>query len=492
MSFPVVITKNYLIMAKDKIQPSGVPENREPDGLAGAQGKDFSGLDLYDLSIEGQNFFESIFNGCAFEGVRASQSVFQHAEFTETRFSDCSFEDTSFDHSDFVLTSISGVEFVRCSFQNAEWRDAEFDDVKFRQCIFRNTTTSLARFRRCSFDDSSSASFVGASKRFSLFSETGFLLPHQHINFLRCNFGIRTLEASSPIFIPAQDPLFQLSQLHYFGELAEGRFYHLILEALSQTIGSNVGAQRLRLRYIIGICKLLLDENFFSVFALQLLEGELSRIVSGIQDRDQTLDLIGFILTIRLALRERVIAVEEEASEFQEVIPSKLRLQLEFENTYERTSIEEYKNLLADFCGLSQDDVSVHSFRTGSTFAEVFIATAVFVPDIVRFIKYSLSFATVTLLQLGKLRDAYRSLKSGGAKPRKALKAEKGAKTGKSISQTGDGTRRRQKELPSESIMKEIAGEKLESAKPVEVFVDTAQERVLVVGGKIRVIISVI
>src|ERR1041385_2113273 len=102
-------------MAKDKMQSSELPEKREPDGLAGAQGKDFSGFDFLDISIEGQNFFESIFNGCFFNDIRASQSVFQHAEFTETRLSNCVFEDTSFDHSDFVLTSVSGSEFVRCS-----------------------------------------------------------------------------------------------------------------------------------------------------------------------------------------------------------------------------------------------------------------------------------------------------------------------------------------------------------------------------------------
>jgi hypothetical protein len=68
----------------------------------------------------------------------------------------------------------------------------------------------------------------------------------------------------------------------------------------------------------------------------------------------------------------------------------------------------------------------------------------------------------------------------------------KGAKARKSISSSSGRDRKGQKELLSESVVKEIAGEKLESAKPVEVFVDTAGERVLVVSGKVRVIISVI
>jgi Pentapeptide repeats (8 copies) len=479
-------------MAKDKMQSSGLPEKREPDGLAGAQGKDFSGFDFLDISIEGQNFFESIFNGCLFDGIRASQSVFQHAEFTETRLSNCVFEDTSFDHSDFVLTSVSGSEFVRCSFQNAEWRDADFDGVKFRQCIFRNTTTSLARFRLCSFDDASAASFVGASKRFSLFSETSFRLPHQYLSFLRNNFGIRSQESSSAVASEVQDPFFQLSIMYYTGTLTVEKFYHLILDILSRITAGDAGTQRLRIRYMSGICKLLLDADFLSVFAIQLLESELTRIAALIKDPDQALEMISLILPLRVALRERVMAVENEVSELSEILPSKLRLQLEFENTYQRDSIDEYMNQMAAYCGLSNNNVTVEGIRPGSTFAEVVITAATFIPDLVRFLKYSLSLATVTLLQMGKLRDAYRSLTSGSAKPAKAVKAVKTAKATKSISQLGGRARKGRKELLSESVAKEITGNKLDSAKPVEIFVDTAGERVLIVGGKARVTISII
>ena len=94
------------------------------NALIGAQGEDFSGLDFEEARVSGQNFFESIFNGCDFKNIRAAQSIFQHAEFTESKFQNCTFEDTSFDHSDFVLSDISNSKFLRCSFQNAEWRDA--------------------------------------------------------------------------------------------------------------------------------------------------------------------------------------------------------------------------------------------------------------------------------------------------------------------------------------------------------------------------------
>jgi uncharacterized protein YjbI with pentapeptide repeats len=204
---------------RKKKSTSNLPAKPQAEGLAGVQGKDFSGLDFVDISVDGQNFFESIFNGGEFREVRATQSIFQHTEFTEANLSNCVFEDTSFDHSDFVLTTISGSEFARCSFQNAEWRDTTFEGVSFRQCIFRNTTTSLAHFTRCSFDDASASSFIGRSKRFSIFSESNFRLPNQHIDFLRTNLGIRSQEPFSAAKFGDQDPLFNLSLLFYTDEL---------------------------------------------------------------------------------------------------------------------------------------------------------------------------------------------------------------------------------------------------------------------------------
>jgi hypothetical protein len=478
-------------MTKDRTLTQSPLAKREPEGLVGAQGKDFSGHDFLELAIECQNFFESIFNGCVFERVHAAQSIFQHAEFTESTFSGCVFEDTSFDHSDFVLSSISGTEFIRCSFQNAEWRDADFYDVKFRQCIFRNTTTSLTRFRRCSFDDASAASFVGASKRFSLFSETDFRLPLQHISFLRYNFGARLGEPSGPA-ASVSDPLFQLALMYYSRTLTPEDAYQLLLEALTQITGGQAGPVRLRLRYLSGIYKLLLEEEFFSVFTIQLFERELSQIVADVRDHEQSLELIGLLLTVRVTLRERILAIEEEVSELHEVPPSRLRLKMELENTYQRGSIDEYATQLAAFCGLSREHVVVESVRPGSTLAEVAITVAAFIPDIVRFIKYSLSFATVTLLQAGKLRDAYKSLVGGGGKSAKASKTLKPARATKTIARSGSKTKRSRKEIQATNVAKEMAGDKLDKARPVEIFVDTAGERVLIVGGKARVTISVV
>lgn len=469
-------------MPRKKISTSNLPAKSQPEGLAGVQGKDFSGLDFVDISVDGQNFFESIFNGCEFRDVRATQSIFQHTEFTEASLSNCVFEDTSFDHSDFVLTTISGSEFVRCSFQNAEWRDATFEDVSFRQCIFRNTTTSLAHFTRCSFDDASASSFIGRSKRFSIFSGTKFRLPYQHIDFLRTNFGIRSQEPFSAARFGAQDPLFSLSLLFYAGELRSEGLYHLILDRLSEIASNSASAHRLTLRYISDICRVCVQENLLSVFAIQLLDEELSRVAALMRRQEQALELISLILTLRVALRERISNVEEEVSSFSDLPPSRLRLQMEFENTYDRESIDEYANQMATYCRLSRDKVVLESVREGSTIAELFVAASAFVPDVFRFIKYSLSFATISLVQARKLREAYTHLASDSPKPRKAA-----TQIARSKSRSA-----KKREQPSGIVTNEIIGARSDDTKPIEIFVDAVRERVLVVDGRVRVTISMV
>lgn len=476
-------------MSNGKITNIALPERRQTSGLVGAQGKDFSGLDFVELGIEGQNFFESIFNGCLFENLRASQSVFQHAEFTEAKLSNCTFEDTSFDHSDFVLSDINRTEFARCSFQNAEWRDTVFDNVSFRQCIFRNTTTSLAQFVNCSFDAASAASFVGVSKRFSLYSQTEFFLPRQHIDFLRFNFGIRAPDAVVAGTHIDEDPFFQLSLYRYSGELSSQRFYELILKGLSRTINDSTTPYRLRMGYLRGICKVVLDENLLSVFSIQLLEDELSRMVALFKDRDQILELMGLILTLRVALRAKVEGVEEEVSDLQDTTRSRLRVRMEFENTYASSVIEDYAAQLATYCGISQGQVVIEKVLQGSTVAEIVVTAAAFIPDVLRFVKYSMSFATVTLVQAGKLRDAYRMVKGAETKPAKAIRTLRRKELG-SKSRVRPATR--PKSPSSEIAAKNLLSTMSEDTKPIEIFVDRVKERVLIVDGKVRVAISVI
>ena len=148
--------------------PAALVKQSVVSSLVARQGADYSGQDFGAEVIRCQSFFESIFNGCSLTGIHASQSIFQHTEFTEAQFDGCTFQDSSFDHSDFVLADLRNCRFVRCSFQNAEWRDSVFNNVVFEQCIFRNTTSSLVRFNDCSFDGASAANFVGPSKRRSI------------------------------------------------------------------------------------------------------------------------------------------------------------------------------------------------------------------------------------------------------------------------------------------------------------------------------------
>jgi uncharacterized protein YjbI with pentapeptide repeats len=468
-------------MRRNKSLSSVAPAKQQGLQLAGSQEKDWSGRDFHRLSIRGQNFFEFIFNGCSFDGLRAAQSIFQHAEFTEAHFANCTFKDASFDHSDFVLTDIDASEFIRCSFQNAEWRDTLFENVHFRQCIFRNTTTSLTRFVGCDFDDASACNFVGPSKRFSIFSGTKFPLPLDQLSFLQTNFGISS-ESQTPALPPLpEDPLFELSLRRYARMMTSAHLYLLVLRALFDITSARGAPQRLRMKYLSEICKVCLDEQVLSVFGLQLLERALSRAASVIHDRDHALDLLSLLLSVRASLRGSIVSVEQQVANVPTVLTRDLRLRMEFEHSYQRTSIEDYLHQMAAYCHLPRERFIVESFQVGSTIADVLIMGSAYVADVFRFIGYSLSLATVTIKQAGKLRAEYSRLAKPASKQKKAAKV---------VARSSPVGKRRRSAPSIENMTNELVGVKLENAKPIEIFVDAMNERVLVVDGRVSVRIT--
>jgi len=444
--------------------------------LADAQGKDLSGSEFVGVVLNRRNCFESIFNGCVFTGVHANQSIFQHAEFTETTFRNCTFEDSSFDHSDFVLASFSNCRFARCSFQNAEWRQSEFSSSVFEQCIFRNTTTSLVQFLACHFDDPSSLNFIGNSKRYSLFSGGSFHLPHSEVAFLRTNFGL-VADASENVagLEPVNDPLFQISRERYHRALTPLNLYRLALRAISDLGGNDANPMLLRFQYVTGICRLLLHEDFFSVFSIKALEKALSEEASRLRSQDQMLELFNILLTFRLGLRQRVNAIEDELTKCPSRPSLALKVFLEFEETFSRPQIDEYLALLAQYCAIANSSIDLRRFEQGSTFVEFVLGSKTLLVEVLRFLKYSMPIVTCTLKEAGKSRKAFAELKS--PKPELVRRAKK--------------QRRRQSrtETLSQSVVSEITGTNLQESAQIEVFVDKAKERVLVVGGKVKVTI---
>jgi uncharacterized protein YjbI with pentapeptide repeats len=448
--------------------------------LVGGQAQDFSGLDFRDLALHDQNFFESIFNGCTFSGVRASQSVFQHTEFTETWFQDCTFELTSFDHADIVLAEVQDCIFTRCSFQNGEWRDVLFRGVSFQQCIFRNTTTSLIRFVECSFDEASAASFVGTSKSFVLFSRTLFRLPPEHSEFLRRNYGLVGSATPSVDESSTGDPLFDLSLAQYRGVLSSESFYRHVTQALSELVSGRQSQRRLDLRYVSEICKLWLDEDRLSVLAIHLLDVAASGLATSTDDRDQALELISLVFSLRLALRQRVVAIDAQVRRIEAGPYSQMRLKLEFENAYTRDRINAYLDQLGAYCSVSRGAIVLEHFGAGSTIVEVLLATLVPVADVFRFIKYSLSLATVTIHQVGKLKRAYSDLVG---RPRRPRALAKPSRRSPALAHKGDVV------VSPATVAGEMLGARPTGCGPIEIVVDTARERVLVVEGRVKVTI---
>jgi hypothetical protein len=461
-----------------------VTVHQPPPPLASAQGRDFSSFEYENASLRCQNFFESIFNGCLFKHIKASQSIFQHTEFTEARFVDCAFEDTSFDHSDFVLASLLGTQFTRCSFQNAEWRDTSFENVQFRQCIFRSTTISLTTFMGCSFDETSSSSFIEPSKRYSLFSSTAFELPIEQINFLRCNFGV---VSPTPVFIipgTSEDPLFQLSVHRYAGSLDSKRSCNLLLDALlALSKAADPSRGRLRLKYISGICKLLVKERSLSVFAIRILERTISQHASQIRDREQALEVFSLILTLRVALQERLQAIEDELAEVPPMLKARLNLRLEFEETYDRPAINTFVSQLAEYCGLHRSDLLITRFEQGSTLIDVVTNASVFVRPLLRFIKCITRVSTFIVNELDRMAGAHQ-----GPQPRTVTRS----RTRKGNLARVGRHRTSQGKLLAACVTNECSDRKTPEAKAVEIFVDKAKQSVLVVDGHVKVTISLL
>jgi hypothetical protein len=326
---------------------------------------------------------------------------------------------------------------------------------------------------------------VGASKRFSTFSHTEFYLAASQIAFLTNNFGIT---ASQNVAIPAihsGDPFLSLSLLRFGGQLTSHAFADLVLSALNAVVSNPAGLHRLRLDYLADICKVCLNEDWLSIFGIQFLEKQLSEAASSVRDRDQALQCFSLILSLRMALRDRIATVNEELS----TIPpefSKLLLKMEFANSYTRAIADNYLQQLATFCNIAPTDVVVRDLKTGSTFLDVLITTPTLITDVIRFIRYSLSLATVTISDIDRLSKAFSKLKGKSTKRKNVSKT----RTGNPMR-----TNRKQHAISStvpETVAQEMVGIRPGEAKPIEVFVDTAKERVLVVDGRVKVTISLV
>jgi uncharacterized protein YjbI with pentapeptide repeats len=450
--------------------------------LVAGQGTDFSGRDFGGESVQGGNFFESIFNGCSFTGIQATQSVFQHAEFTETQFAGCTFQDSSFDHSDFVLANLQDCRFVRCSFQNAEWRDSIFSAVSFEQCIFRNTTTSLTRFIDCSFDDASAANFIGPSKRFSVFSRTQFHLPEGQMEFLRTNFGLTSSQAVRS-WEPSEDPLFQVSLRYYVGTLTSRVFYRQLSAALDELTAPNENPHLLRMQYVCAICRSLIDEDFLSVFTIQFLDATVSSRASDLRDRRQMLEIMSLALGLRVALRDEIALIDQELSHVADSSGRELSLRMEFQNTYQRSDVIDYLAQMAAYCHISAANIRIEDFHQGSTFIDALVAAGTQLAEVFRFIRYSLSLATVTVSQAGKLKKECDRLSNNPKGERRRAPAQSRNAAVRASKGNHLASARR-------DVSKEVMGFRSEAVKSIEVFVDTANERVLVLDGRVQVTIT--
>lgn len=446
------------------------------------RGADLSGTDLDGLKARDYNFFEAIFNGCRIERWRVAESVFQHAEFSETSFRDCTFEESSFDHSDFVSSTIENCSFIRCTFQNAEWRDAIFIGVKFRQCVFRNTTSSLARFVDCDFDRSSSSSFVSPSKRFNLFSDTKFHLEAENIDFLRTSFGIVGDEPVSSHAI--DDPLFSLSVERYNRDLRPATAVRKVLAALEPLIAAQPLPSPFRLRYALAIARQLIDERELSLLAVKYFHDQMQVLLNAVRDSSVLLEVLGFIATLRISIAEQLAAIDRLMSN---VDPegTVTRCELTFALDFPRHSLDDFVDTLAVFSNIENHNLSLRTYYIASTFAEIVLAATAPILTFLRFLHAALANAEVIVKDVKKLKqDSTGNDLAGTAlvPSRRPAVVQPRRKS--------PATRQRSKASTKLSVDPAVAlRSEPVGADDIQVVVRVAREKVLAVGGPVRVVV---
>jgi Pentapeptide repeats (9 copies) len=382
------------------------------------KGKDFSGSEVIQSQFRQRNFFEAIFNGCNIRGVMAQECVFQHTEFTESHVIDSTFEDTSFDHSDFVLSLLRKVRFIRCTFQNAEWRDTLFDHVEFRQCVFRNTTASLLQFRQCRFDPISSNSFVGPSKRFNTFGDCVFDLQPDQVDFLRTNFGLYLSDPVRELQGGGRDAMFALSLYEAEGSLSAKTFAGLLNDELQRVLAEVMPGRVLSLRHLVAITRLLVEQNRFSVLAIQYLHERISSLAVHASDQNALLELASLLMALQLALRERMDTVSLELAQLPQIKATQLCCTVVFASNVDSESARRYVDMVCSLASIDLAHVTIRSVRPGSTVVDFLVAAPVFIPILVRAIKYSLASATLILKEATALKRQIIRYRSTGAIPK--------------------------------------------------------------------------
>jgi hypothetical protein len=234
----------------------------------------------------------------------------------------------------------------------------------------------------------------------------------------------------------------------------------------------------LRIQYLAGICRILLRENVLSIFAIELMEKTFSGSARLVRNRDQALHIFSLILNLRVELQTRLAAVERELAAVPPIVAPALTVHMEFERTFARAATDQYLSLLGSYSHISDCDILVTGFEQGSTTLDFVILTAASLPSVLRFLKCSLSMATVTLKETTKFRNAYKALTGAPTSRRSAVSSPK-------------TKAKRNKVIASPDILAHaIIGSEVNETRSLQIFVDTAKEKVLVVDGTVTVTIS--
>lgn len=386
---------------------------------------DFSGIDAKNLFLKSLNFQESVFNGAYFTEVHFTNCNLNHTEFTEARFVNCKFTDCLMDYSDFVYSQIQNCSFENCSFKHVEWRESNFESIKVSNAIFHNSTISLCRFKDFDFDTNSSESFCGASKRFNVFSQGKFILPTQKVDFLKTNFGILREDDATRFKISPKhnsESLLRLSVAKFNDALTTQSFVSYITDTIQSLIDGHVKNQLQKVKYLILVCKNVIDEGLVSIFGLQYLINSLNALAKQIRDSQIFMEIVDLIMFLKTHQYKTIASYESLNNDYDEFYG--LICRFELSKTYSKSDVKKYLSMMCDFLNIPLKSIKQLNIKRGSTIFEFVINHSVQLGGLLIFVNFSLGQVSKAVKHLKSIKKDGKELLGLKAKKDKVEKAK--------------------------------------------------------------------
>ena len=387
-------------------------------------GNDFSGMSFQRVSMRNQRRENGFFNGVDFIETEIVGVNLSHCELSEAFMCKCFISSTDFSSSDFIDSTFENCEFIDCNFSTGEWRSANFRTCSFNTCNFDRTTIALTGFYDCSFDETSMRTMMHRAVALNVFSSCDFHCPAGDDIFSSRNFGVPcALQNSTSVIHSAGMSLEQLCLLRNLEKMKVTDLLDAVRVAFD--VLRNDGRRRAStFKFIILIVRVVAAERRISPTSLILMENFIASFASGVDDAEVFNIAMTLVIEIRSILFE--IGATETIIEHEAVEDAVQRLQLKFNETFDRDAIDLLVDSILTVGYFSSDAIRIEKLENGSTYVEAATATFMSLGPLLVALNFTLRQATITVERIGQMNKAARKAIGG---PRATISKKNRAKS---------------------------------------------------------------